>query len=157
MKPKFWEQSINNHLNEPLGVGSSALHHLKSIHDAVRGDLCIADFTSELPFLPKRFFCVYNVPNQIIRGEHAHRNCQQFLVCVSGSCTVQIDDGFRRKDIELRSPKMGLYIPTMVWASQFNYSADACLVVFASAQFSEQDYIRDYESFKRLRGINKDR
>ena len=75
----------------------------------------------------KRFFLVHDVPSREVRGQHAHRVCHQFLVCVSGSCRVIADDGKRRQEFLLDRNSLGLYLPPMVWAAQFDYSADAAL------------------------------
>jgi UDP-2-acetamido-3-amino-2,3-dideoxy-glucuronate N-acetyltransferase len=113
-----------------------------------RGSLTAGELPQDgIPFVPRRWFLVYDVPNQEVRGEHAHRICHQFLVCVSGSMTVAVDDGERRAEVALDSPVLGLYIPPLVWASQFRYSADAVLLVLASHPYDSDDYIRDYEAF----------
>jgi acetyltransferase-like isoleucine patch superfamily enzyme/dTDP-4-dehydrorhamnose 3,5-epimerase-like enzyme len=114
----------------------------------LRGSLTAGDLPHEgVPFVPRRWFFVYDVPNQEVRGEHAHRVCHQFLVCVSGSMTVAVDDGEHRAEVVLDAPTLSLYIPPLVWASQFNYSPDSVLLVLASHSYDPSDYIRDYELF----------
>jgi dTDP-4-dehydrorhamnose 3,5-epimerase-like enzyme len=93
---------------------------------------------------------IFDVPTKEIRGEHAHRSCHQFLVCLRGSVTVVVDDGTSAEQIELREPDMGLYVPPMVWAVQFRYAPDALLAVFASDHYDAADYIRDYDEFLSL-------
>jgi UDP-2-acetamido-3-amino-2,3-dideoxy-glucuronate N-acetyltransferase len=114
-----------------VGLGGVALHRLPMIHD-MRGDLSVGEFERTVPFAPKRYFVVFDVPNRNIRGEHAHRECQQFLVCVKGSCSVMVDDGVQRKEVILDSPALGLHLPPLIWAVQYKHSFDAVLLVFAS-------------------------
>ena len=113
----------------------------------MRGDLAVGELEKEVPFGVKRFFIVYDVPSEHIRGEHAHRLAQQFLIAVNGSLKVMLDDGEHREEFLLSSPATGLYVPQMVWASQFQYSEDATLLVFASELYDASDYIRDYDEF----------
>jgi dTDP-4-dehydrorhamnose 3,5-epimerase-like enzyme len=127
-------------------LGEAALWPLTTAAD-LRGSLTVADFESQLPFQPKRIFTVYDVPTQYVRGEHAHRECHQFLQCLNGSINVLLDDGTNRKVVVLSSPTYGLYIPPMIWASQYNYSSDAISLVLASHPYDPADYIRDYNAF----------
>jgi acetyltransferase-like isoleucine patch superfamily enzyme/dTDP-4-dehydrorhamnose 3,5-epimerase-like enzyme len=130
----------------PLGVGGVTLHRFKFLQDP-RGDLSVAEFEREIPFLPKRYFLVMNVPSDKTRGEHAHRRCHQFLVCVKGSCAVVVDDLQQRVEVQLDSPDLGVYLPPMTWGIQYKYSSDAVLLVFASDYYAADDYIRDYDEF----------
>lgn len=130
----------------PLGVGGATLHRFKFLQDP-RGDLSVGEFEKEIPFSPKRYFLVLNVPNDKTRGEHAHRACHQFLVCVKGSCAVVVDDIAQRCEVLLDSPDVGVYLPPMTWGIQYKYSSDAVLLVFASHYYEAGDYIRDYDAF----------
>jgi UDP-2-acetamido-3-amino-2,3-dideoxy-glucuronate N-acetyltransferase len=115
----------------------------------LRGRLTAAEMPGEaVPFVPRRWFTVYGVPTREIRGEHAHRECEQFLIAVSGTVTVAFDDGSRRGQFVLDGPTFGLYIPPMVWASEFQYSPDSVLMVLASHHYDPDDYIREYETFR---------
>jgi UDP-2-acetamido-3-amino-2,3-dideoxy-glucuronate N-acetyltransferase len=116
----------------------------------LRGDLLAREVGQDIPFEPKRIFTVSNVPSQKLRGAHAHRECHQLLICLAGSVTTLCDDGVRREEFVLESPQHGLYMPAMIWGSQFRYSADAVLMVIASHRYDADDYIRDYEEFLRL-------
>ncbi len=129
-----------------LGIGDSKLYKLPYITD-LRGSLSVGEFDSRLPFAPKRYFLVFDVPSEELRGEHAHRKCHQFLVCVHGTCTALIDDGSSRKEITLDKPNIGLYMPPMIWGTQYSYSRDAVLLVFASNHYDNSDYIRTYDDF----------
>lgn len=113
----------------------------------MRGSLTFAEYGQYLPFVPKRFFLVFDVPSREVRGEHAHKELQQFLVCVKGACSVMVDDGFSREEYMLNSPGAALYIPPMVWGVQYKYSADAVLMVLASDVYNPDDYIRNYDQF----------
>lgn len=113
----------------------------------MRGSLSFAEYGQYLPFLPKRFFLVFDVPSREVRGEHAHKELSQFLVCVKGSCSVMVDDGKSREEYTLDSPQFALCIPPMVWGVQYKYSADAVLLVLASDVYNSDDYIRNYDEF----------
>jgi acetyltransferase-like isoleucine patch superfamily enzyme len=129
-----------------LGVGKSYLKKIKTAAD-VRGSLSAGEFNADLPFTPKRFFYVYDVPSKETRGEHAHKKCDQFLICLKGSCSVLVDDGKQRKEVELNSPDLGLFLPSGIWGTQYKYTQDAVLLVFASELYDSADYIRDYSSY----------
>ncbi|MHA7197724.1 WxcM-like domain-containing protein [Arthrobacter alkaliphilus] len=122
--------------------------HLRKATD-LRGSLVVAELGSDLPFVPQRFFIVYDVPSLDVRGEHAHLACEQFLVCVKGSVHAIVDDGSVREEFLLDSANVGLYMPAMTWGTQYAYSSDAVLAVFASLPYDASDYIRSYEAFQR--------
>ena len=113
----------------------------------IRGALTVGNFGAEVPFQPARFFMVYGVPSRETRGEHAHKVCHQYLVCVTGSCRVLADDGTSRRDILLNAPHRGLHLPPMTWGTQYDYSHDAVLLVFASHPYDSEEYIRTYDEF----------
>lgn len=129
-----------------VGVGNVTLHRFKLVRDP-RGDLSVGEFPKEIPFEPKRYFLVFNVPNEKTRGEHAHYRCHQFLICVKGSCSVVVDDGISRCEVKLEAPDMGIYLPPLTWGIQYKYSSDAVLLVFASDYYDATDYIRNYAEF----------
>lgn len=127
-------------------VGGVRVQRLRLASD-LRGSLVAANFATDLPFVPKRAFTVFDVPTRDVRGEHAHRRCEQFLMCLRGSVAAVVDDGHRRQEFQLDSPDVGLYMPAMTWGTQYHYSADAVLLVFASDEYDPDDYIRDYDEF----------
>ena len=130
-----------------LGVRGVHVQRFPKFAD-LRGSLSTGDLPSEgVPFVPQRWFLVYDVPSPQVRGEHAHRVCEQFLICVSGQVMVAVDDGRNRAEVLLDSPTVGVYIPAGVWASQFRYGANAVLLVLASLPYDSDDYIRDYDEF----------
>ena len=133
------------------GVPGVHVHNLPRFND-IRGALSVIDFEVDLPFMPRRSFSVFNVPSQETRGEHAHRRCHQFLICVHGSVRVLADNGKLREEFTLDSPSTGLHLPPMIWGTQYRYSADAVLLVFASETYDADEYIRDYGEFLSLAG-----
>jgi hypothetical protein len=130
----------------PLGVGDSALYLMRRVSDT-RGSLTVGEVPTEVPFSPVRYFAVFGVPSIELRGEHAHKLCQQFLICVHGSCRVLLDDGERRCEVTLDRPDMGVFMPEMIWGTQYRYSPDAVLLVFASRPYEAEDYLRTYDDF----------
>ncbi|MBA2710830.1 MAG: WxcM-like domain-containing protein [Tatlockia sp.] len=143
--------------NNSLGVSEVTLHIFKRITDH-RGELCVGEFMRDIPFIPKRFFFIFNVPEGKIRGEHAHYKCEQFLICVKGSCNLVVDNGTSRAEISLASTDKGVYIPPYIWGTLYQYSSDAVLLVFTSDYYEASDYILDYQEFCALsqqRAVNK--
>lgn len=118
-----------------------------------RGDLMVREVGSTLPFTPQRVFVILNVPGKHIRGDHAHRELQQYLVALSGSVDIVLDDGHKREFVRLDSPNLGLYVPPMTWCTLYNYSAGAVVMALASDPYDADDYIRDYEEFCQARGL----
>jgi acetyltransferase-like isoleucine patch superfamily enzyme/dTDP-4-dehydrorhamnose 3,5-epimerase-like enzyme len=131
---------------DECGVEGVTIHRAPMIRD-LRGNLSARELGDGLPFQPKRYFMVVDVPSREVRGEHAHRRCAQLLVCVKGSVSCVVDDGKGREEITLDSPEVALHIPPMVWGIQYKYSADAVLLVLASEEYDANDYIRDYDQF----------
>lgn len=136
------------HATRVAGVN---LHHMPQVAD-MRGSLTVGEFERSIPFAIKRYFMVFDVPSIETRGEHAHRDCHQFLICVRGHCSVVADDGTHREEFLLNKPDLGIHLPPMVWGIQYKYSADAVLLVFASHFYDNADYIRDYSEFCQLAG-----
>ena len=120
------------------------------VHTDERGRLVVSEFPTSLPFLVKRMFYISNVPQGEVRGTHAHLECHQFILCVSGSVKAMIDDGDTHEVFTLAAGGSGLYMPPLTWGRQFDYSEDAVLLVLTSHQYSEQDYIHDYEEFIKI-------
>jgi acetyltransferase-like isoleucine patch superfamily enzyme len=130
----------------PTGVKGVTLHRMPNVAD-IRGRLTVGEFDRSIPFPAQRYFMVFDVPNRETRGEHAHRECHQFLICVRGSCSVVADDGTSREEFVLDRPDLGIHLEPGVWGIQYNYSAEAVLLVFASHYYDAADYIRDYSEF----------
>lgn len=127
-------------------VKGVTIHNMREVAD-IRGSLSAGEFERSVPFKTERYFLVYNVPTAETRGEHAHRECHQFLVAVKGSVHVVADDGHTREEFILDKPNKGVYLPPMTWGIQYRYSTDSVLMVFASHYYDSNDYIRNYEEF----------
>lgn len=112
-----------------------------------RGNLAIVE-DDTLPFKFKRVYYLYDVPSGSVRGGHAHKDQNAFLLALSGSFDVVIDDGNAKKTITLNNPSKGLLITTGIWRELENFSSGSVCLVFSSDNFSEKDYIRNYEEFK---------
>jgi len=134
---------------QELPVKDAQLIEFPEVVD-LRGKLTFAEDPGLLPFAPKRFFLVYEVPGKDVRGEHAHRELHQFLICVQGSCAVVVDDGENRCEVTLDRPTLGLHVPPMIWATQYKFTADAVLLVLASDVYKADDYIRNYDEYLKL-------
>ena len=132
-------------------VAGVKVHHVPLIVD-MRGSLSAGEYGKHLPFPPKRYFVVFDVPTKEVRGEHAHRTLQQFLVCLRGSCVVVVDDGDKRSEIVLDRTNVGIYIPPKIWTTQYKFSSDAILLVLASDSYDSSEYIRDYDEFLAIVG-----
>ena len=132
-------------------ISGVTVHRLPRITD-IRGSVTVGEFERTVPFPVKRYFMVFDVPSLETRGEHAHRECHQFLICVRGSCSVVADDGRTRQEFHLDRPDVGIHLPPMTWGIQYKYSSDALLLVFASHYYDNRDYIRDYSDFVRSVG-----
>jgi UDP-2-acetamido-3-amino-2,3-dideoxy-glucuronate N-acetyltransferase len=113
----------------------------------MRGDLMVVDLEKQVPFPVRRMFYVMNVPSYHVRGEHAHHQCHQLLVCLQGYVTVTADNGIEREEWVLDRAEIGLHLHPKTWAAQWHYSQDAVLAVFASHPYDSADYIRDYEEY----------
>ncbi|MCX7521040.1 FdtA/QdtA family cupin domain-containing protein [Microbacterium sp. STN6] len=133
------------------GWSRAGLVELAEILDA-KGALIVAELGAALPFAAARMFVIRDVPEGEPRGIHAHRVCEQFLVCVRGSVKAMIDDGNRRTVVALDRPSLGLYMPALTWGTQYDYSEDAVLVVLASHPYDPKDYVHEYEEFLGLVG-----
>jgi acetyltransferase-like isoleucine patch superfamily enzyme/dTDP-4-dehydrorhamnose 3,5-epimerase-like enzyme len=138
---------------ERLAVPGVELRPMPLVTDT-RGDLTFGQDPDHLPFPPRRYFVVFGVPSKEVRGEHAHKRLQQFLVCLAGSVHVMVDDGRERDEVVLDRRDLGLYVPPMIWTTQYQYSPDAVLLVLASDVYDPEDYIRVYEEFLQARGVS---
>ena len=119
-----------------------------------RGNLVVAEGDGmDIPFQIKRVFYMYGSDATVERGHHANRESEFVLINVSGTSKVKVDNGFETDIIELNKPRMGLYIPTMMWKDMYDFSEDSVLLVLTNTHFDESEYIRDYEEYlKEVRG-----
>lgn len=112
-----------------------------------RGNLSVIE-KEVIPFEMKRIYYLYDVPSDSFRGGHAHKKLYQFLIAISGSFDVKLDDGTSTKIITLNKPNKGLLIVPGTWRELNNFSSGAVCLVIASEVFFEEDYIRNYIDFK---------
>jgi dTDP-4-dehydrorhamnose 3,5-epimerase-like enzyme len=114
-----------------------------------RGAINILEISKDLPFECRRIFYTYTVPQGSVRGEHAHKECEQFLISIRGRVSVLVDDGNGNRDeVMLDSPSKGLWLPKGCWGEQYGHSPDSILLVLASAPYDSADYIRSYAEFQ---------
>ena len=112
-----------------------------------RGNLSFIEGGKHVPFEIKRVFYLYDIPTGEDRGAHAHKELHQFLICLSGSFDVVLDDGNNKRSVHLNRPWKGLHIPPMIWASEVNFDPGSVCLVLTSAEYDESDYYRDYEAY----------
>jgi len=132
---------------QKTSVKGVTYHKFPLIND-LRGDLSVGIFGKDIPFVPKRYFLVFNVLDERIRGEHSHKKCHQFMICVKGALSIVVEDEFQREEFRLDHPNLGLYVPPMIWAVQYKHSQDAVLLVYASEDYDPEDYIREYDLWR---------
>ena len=113
-----------------------------------RGNLTFIEGLRHVPYAIKRVFYLYDVPGGADRGGHALKACHQFLIAMSGSFDVVVNDGHRQKRIHLNRSYHGLYLPPMIWREMDNFSSGSVCLVLASENYSEGDYYRDYAEFE---------
>lgn len=122
---------------------------LPKIHDP-RGNLTFIESGGHIPFDTKRVYYLYDVPGGASRAGHAHKNLEQFIIAMSGSFDITLDDGFTRYKYHLNRSYYGLYLSSMTWREIDNFSSGSVCLVLASRLYSEDDYIRDYADFKNI-------
>ena len=115
----------------------------------VRGNLTFIESNKHIPFDIKRVYYIYDIPGGESRGGHAHKKLQQFLIAMSGSFEIILDDGRTKKSFYLNRAYYGLYIPRLIWRDIRNFSSGAVCMCLASDYYDEKDYIRDYNEFKK--------
>lgn len=132
--------------NPPFEIGLTT-------HKDLRGSLVPGEFGVDFPFLVKRFFFISGVPEGEMRGVHAHKECEQLLICISGSVTVHMDLGPNNLPLKfvLTRPDAAIYMPKLVWGGQSNFSSNTVLLVLASHLYDPDDYVHDYETFLQMR------
>ncbi len=116
-----------------------------------RGNLTFIEGFSHVPFAIERVYYTYDVPGGSERGGHAHKELQQFIIAMSGSFDVLLDDGKDRKRVHLNRSYNGLYVCPMIWRQLDNFSSGSVCMVLASTRYDEADYYRDYAEFMRAR------
>ncbi len=136
-------------LSEKCNIDKCKIIYFPKITD-VRGNLSFIEENQQIPFVIKRVYYLYDVPSGASRGGHAHKELQQIVIALSGSFDVILDDGYSQKSFFLNRPHYGLYIPPGIWRELENFSSNSVALSLVSKKYSESDYIRDYETFKKM-------
>lgn len=113
-----------------------------------RGNLSFVEQYKHIPFKIERVYWIYDVPGGEARGGHAYKENQEFIIALSGSFDVILDDGLEKKTYSLNRSYYGLYVPKGIWREMNNFSTNSLALVLSSTAYNEEDYIRDYEQFK---------
>lgn len=121
-------------------------------HGDERGQLIALEEHTDIPFEIKRVYYMYDTAEGVHRGFHAHKELEQILISVHGSCKVLLDNGREKKVVPLERPYEGVYVSSGMWREMYDFSPDAVLLVLASEPYDEADYIRDYDEFLRSVG-----
>lgn len=133
-------------------ISSVKLINLPKIEDP-RGSLSFIEEENQIPFKIARSYWIYDVPGGQAHGGHAFINQQEFIVALSGSFDVSIDDGKQVKTYSLNRSYYGLYIPNGLWRQLENFSTNSLAIILSSTKFLEDDYIRDYQDFLKFKGL----
>ena len=120
-----------------------------------RGNLSFAQNNTHIPFEIKRTYWLYDVPGGENRGGHAYRETEEFVIALSGSFDVIVDDGKEKKTFHLNHSYYGLYIPKGMWREMDNFSTNSLALEFASTNYNPEDYIRDYNEFLKMKEDGK--
>lgn len=120
-----------------------------------RGNLSVIEEFKDIPFKIERTYWIYDVPGGECRGGHAYRENQEFIVAMSGSFDVILDDGKEKQWFHLNRSYYGLYVPKGMWREMDNFSTNSLALILSSTKYDVNDYIRDYEEFKRYKDENK--
>lgn len=137
---------------QPAGVsvGDCRLIDLPKVLDE-RGNLTFVEGVTHIPFAIARVYWIYDVPGGETRGGHAYRELDEFLISLSGSFDVVLDDGAEKRVIQLNRSYYGLYVPRMMWRHLENFSTNAVCLILASTAYDEHDYVRNYDQYRQLR------
>lgn len=120
-----------------------------------RGNLSVIEEFKEIPFKIERTYWVYDVPGGEARGGHAYQENQEFIVAMSGSFDVILDDGKEKQTFHLNRSYYGLYVPKGIWREMENFSTNSLALVLSSTKYNVNDYIRDYHEFLKLKSDEK--
>jgi len=131
-------------------LSSVFIINLPKIED-VRGNLSFLEDGEHIPFEIKRTYWIYDVPGGQIRGGHAFKVQKELIIALSGSFDVIVDDGQEKKTFSLNRSYYGLYVPPTLWREMVNFSTNSLALVVSSTSYSEEDYIREYQDFKKIK------
>lgn len=121
-----------------------------------RGTLIVIEGGQEIPFDIKRVFYIYNSDSTVVRGQHANKKSEFVLINVAGQSKVKMTDGKEEIVVELNKPKMGVYIPKMIWKDMYDFSSDSVLLVLANTHYDGTEYIRNYDEYLLEIGVTND-
>ncbi len=127
----------------------SRIIQLPKIEDQ-RGNLSFYESLNHIPFEIKRTYWIYDVPGGQTRGGHAFKDQHEFIIALSGSFDVKLNDGVLEKTFSLNRSYYGLYVPNMIWREMSNFSTNSLALIVSSSNYSDTDYVRDYDSFQKL-------
>ena len=116
-----------------------------------RGNLSFIEDNNQIPFKIERTYWIYDVPGGEVRGAHAYKSLQEFVVALSGSFDVVLNDGNEEYRFHLNRSYYGLYVPKLFWRSMENFSTNSVALILADQAYSESEYIRDFEAFKQIK------
>jgi dTDP-4-dehydrorhamnose 3,5-epimerase-like enzyme len=132
-----------------MKLSESRIIHLPKIEDP-RGNLSFIEENNHIPFKIERSYWIYDVPGGEVRGGHAYRHLNEFIIALSGSFDVYLNDGNEDRLVQLNRSYYGLYVPKMLWRSLENFSTNALCLILASGEYNEDDYIRNFEQYKKM-------
>ena len=116
-----------------------------------RGNLSFAEQNNHIPFLIKRTYWIYDVPGGESRGGHAYKKTDEFIIAISGSFDVTVDDGEEKRTFTLNRSYYGLYIPKGFWRTMDNFSTNSLALEFASTPYDRSDYVEDYDEYLKMK------
>lgn len=135
-------------------MGNPQLINLPKFLDA-RGNLSFVEQENHIPFVIRRTYWLYDVPGGECRGGHAYKDNQEFIVALSGSFDVVLDDGKEKKSYALNRSYYGLYVPKGIWREMNNFSTNSLALILSSTDYDADDYVRDYDEFLKLKHDGK--
>jgi len=120
-----------------------------------RGNLSFFENNNQIPFKIKRTYWIYDVPGGEMRGSHAFKESHEFIIALSGSFDIVLQDGISEKKINLNRSYYGLYVPKLLWRSLENFSTNSLALIVSSISYDSSDYIRDFNDFKKIKNATK--
>lgn len=130
-------------------IGQCQTFQLKNLGDN-RGNMVVLESKIGIPFQINRLFYIYGADSQAVRGQHANKKSDFFMICLAGSCKIRLTDGKETSIVELDTPLKALYIPKMIWKEMYDFSEDSILLVLTNTHYSATEYIKDFEGYKSI-------
>jgi dTDP-4-dehydrorhamnose 3,5-epimerase-like enzyme len=131
-----------------MKVKNSVLIELPRIPDGIDGTLSVAEYGKNIPFQIKRVYYIYDLENSsATRGKHAHKELEQVIFCLNGSFILRLDDGENKEEILMNRRNVGVFLGKGLWHTMSDFSANCILLIIASDNYEESDYLRNYEDF----------